>query len=71
MVEQSMKRQENALKTLDKALEIEANNPICIFNRATVLFSAKRYDEALEQLKIITDQLPNESVVYFLIGKVS
>ena len=45
-------------------------NPLCRFHRASVLFSAGRLKEALEELEELKDLVPKESLVYYLLGKV-
>lgn len=40
------------------------------FQRANVLMSMERYGEALQELEIVRDNVPKESAVYFLMGKV-
>lgn len=41
------------------------------FQRANVLMSMERYGEALVELEVVRDNVPKESAVYFLMGKVS
>ena len=40
------------------------------FHRANVLMSMERYSEALGELEVVRDNVPKESAVYFLMGKV-
>lgn len=40
------------------------------FQRANVLMSMERYGEALVELEVVRDNVPKESAVYFLMGKV-
>lgn len=40
------------------------------FQRANVLMSMERYNEALRELEVVRDNVPKESAVYFLMGKV-
>lgn len=40
------------------------------FQRANVLMSMERYQDALEELEIVRNNVPKESAVYFLMGKV-
>ena len=44
---------------------------LCKFERASILFAAERYDEALAELEELKELVPKESPVYFLLGKVS
>ena len=71
MTQYSRKQSQSALKTLKQALELEPHNPLCMFNRAIILFGIDRLDESLEVLQELKKLVPKESVVYFLIGKVS
>ena len=45
-------------------------NPLCKFERASILFSSERYGEALAELEELKILAPKESPVYFLMGKV-
>lgn len=40
------------------------------YQRAKVLMSIERYEEALVELEVVRDNVPKESAVYFLMGKV-
>ena len=65
-----MSKTEKAIETLDSAIQQSPKNPLCKFERASILFSAERYEEALEELNGLKELLPKESPVYFLLGKV-
>jgi len=71
MTQYARKQSQSALKTLKLALKLEPHNPLCMFNRASILFGIDRLDESLEALQELKKLVPKESVVYFLIGKVS
>ena len=45
-------------------------NALCKFQRASILHSVDRNQEALEELTQLKAIVPKESPVYFLIGKV-
>ena len=51
--------------------ELAPKNPLCKFERASILHSTERYQEALLELNDLKDIVPKESPVYFLLGKVS
>jgi len=59
-----------ALDTLNAAISVSPKNPLCKFERASILHSSERYQEALEELLELKQIVPKESPVYFLIGKV-
>lgn len=59
-----------ALETLGAAISVSPKNPLCKFERASILHSSERYQEALEELTELKQIVPKESPVYFLIGKV-
>lgn len=40
------------------------------FQRAHVLMSMEKYEDALKELQVVRDNVPKESAVYFLMGKV-
>ena len=58
------------METLEGALQKAPQNPLCKFERASILFSVERFDEALVELKQLKVLVPKESPVYFLMGKV-
>ncbi len=55
---------------MDIALLRAPQNPLCKFERASILFSIERFDEALVELNQLKVLVPKESPVYFLMGKV-
>ena len=59
-----------ALDTLNAAISVSPKNPLCKFERASILHSSERYQEALDELLELKQIVPKESPVYFLIGKV-
>ena len=65
-----MQKTDKALETLDQALRGAPKNALCKFERATILFSSERYQEALDELNELKILVPKESPVYFLMGKV-
>jgi len=71
VVQHSMKKTDEALKTLDKAIEMDPRNALCKFQRASFYCAMDKHHLALEELEQLKQIVPKESLVYFLIGKVS
>lgn len=59
-----------ALETLNRAVALAPNNPMCLFHHASMLVANDRLDDALQELESLKVITPKESLVYFLIGKV-
>lgn len=55
---------------LSKAITLSPKNSLCKFERASILFAAERYTDALQELNELKELVPKESPVYFLLGKV-
>jgi anaphase-promoting complex subunit 3 len=70
-VQHALQKTEKAMETLNSALQKAPQNPLCKFERASILFSVERFDEALVELNQLKVLVPKESPVYFLMGKVS
>ena len=70
-MQHALQKSEKALETLNTAIKLAPKNPIGKFERASMLFSLERYNEALEELDLLKQLVPKESSVFFLIGKVS
>jgi anaphase-promoting complex subunit 3 len=70
VVQNSLKKTELALQTLNKAIEKDPKNALCKFQRASVYCSMERHNEALSELEQLKQIVPKESLVYFMIGKV-
>ena len=71
VVQHALKKSDQALQTLNKAIEMDPKNALCKFHRASIKFSMDDYDSALSELEELKQIVPKESLVYFLIGKVS
>jgi anaphase-promoting complex subunit 3 len=71
MVLHSTRKYDEALHVLDIAGELQPLNPQARFQKANVLITQHRYEEALEELKIVRNFAPRESSVHFMMGKVS
>ncbi|CAB3370463.1 Hypothetical predicted protein [Cloeon dipterum] len=67
---QALKKSDEAMKILNKAIRANPENPICKFNRAKILFANEKYEEALKELEELKELVPKEAQVYFLTGKV-
>jgi len=70
MVLHASKKELAALNCLDMAFSLDPANPQARFQRASVLISLDRYEEALDELISVRDHAPREAAVHFLIGKV-
>jgi len=70
VVQHALQKTDRALETLNTAISRAPRNPLCKFERASILHSSERYQEALVELNELKDIVPKESPVYFLIGKV-
>lgn len=71
VVQHALKKVDQALKTLNKAIEDDPDNHLCKFHRASINFSIGRNAEALEEFEELKNIVPKESLVYYSIGKVS
>lgn len=71
VVQHALKKSDLALQTLNKAIEMDPKNALCKFHRASIKFSMDDYESALSELEELKQIVPKESLVYFLIGKVS
>ena len=69
-MQHALQKTDKALETLSLALKGAPKNPLCKFERASILFSSERYGEALAELEELKILAPKESPVYFLMGKV-
>ena len=67
----NLKNYENALKSFDKALEINKDNHMCFYHKAKIFLDLKKYKESLENfdnyLLFINDdyKIWNKEVVLF------
>ncbi|CAI5439962.1 unnamed protein product [Caenorhabditis angaria] len=67
-LEQQRGKSEKALKLIDKALELNPTDLACRFNRARLLYEAKRNDECLVELNRLKASSPDEAVVFHFVG---
>uniref|UniRef100_A0AC34QU46 Uncharacterized protein n=1 Tax=Panagrolaimus sp. JU765 TaxID=591449 RepID=A0AC34QU46_9BILA len=68
--EQAIGNEKEALTILEKALKMDPNHLAARFHRAKLLFDMKKYEEAKLELLRLKDMSPNESHVFFLLGRV-
>ena len=61
---------EKALKTLGDAVKRYPSHVLCRYHYASTLVTLERLSEALEELQLLRQQVPRESLVCFLMGKV-
>ena len=71
VVYHSLKQSDKALQILDRAFAVEAKNTLCNFHRASILFSMEKYGEALEEFEKLRRIITKESLIYYMISKVS
>lgn len=70
VVQHACKRSDTAIDTLSRALNIDKDNALCRFHRATIYSAIDKNQEALAELDELKRLVPKESLVYFLIGKI-
>lgn len=66
----ALKRTEEALETMDKAILADKKNPLPMYQKATILMSLEKYDEALEILQELKEYAPRETSIYALMGRI-
>lgn len=71
VVQHALKKSDQALLTLNKAIEMDPKNALCKFHRASIYFALDKHQQALQELEELKQIVPDESLVYFLIGKVN
>ena len=57
VVQQATNNTNAALETLNAAIQVSPRNPLCKFERASMLHSSERYQEALEKIEIVVKSL--------------
>ncbi|XP_023946429.1 cell division cycle protein 27 homolog [Bicyclus anynana] len=70
LAQAALGKMDRALATLERAVSLDAENPLCRFHRASVLLRAGRPQDALGDLHHLKNIAPRESLVYYLLGKV-
>ncbi|XP_022144936.1 cell division cycle protein 27 homolog B isoform X2 [Momordica charantia] len=66
----ALKRSEDGLMMMEKAILADKKNPLPMYQKANILLSLERLDEALLVLEELKEYAPRESSVYALMGKI-
>lgn len=66
----ALKRNEEALMMMEKAIVADKKNPLPVYQKAIILSSMGKYDEALEVLEELKEYAPRECSIYALMGKI-
>lgn len=66
----ALKRSEEALEMMEKAIIADKKNPLPMYQKANILVSLEEFDKALEVLEELKEYAPRESSVYALMGKI-
>uniref|UniRef100_A0ACD5WXK6 Uncharacterized protein n=1 Tax=Avena sativa TaxID=4498 RepID=A0ACD5WXK6_AVESA len=66
----ALKRNEDALEMMDKAIFSDKKNPLPKYQKALILVGLKKYPEALDELERLRAIAPRESSMYALMGKI-
>ncbi|GMH08987.1 hypothetical protein Nepgr_010827 [Nepenthes gracilis] len=66
----ALKRNEEALMIMEKAILADKKNPLPMYQKAIVLVGMEKLDEALEVLEELKEYAPRECSVYALMGKI-
>ncbi|XP_038993974.1 cell division cycle protein 27 homolog B-like isoform X2 [Hibiscus syriacus] len=66
----ALKRSEDALKIMDRAILADRKNPFPMYQKANILMSLEKFDDALEVLEELKECAPRESSVFALMGKI-
>ncbi|CAB3407531.1 unnamed protein product [Caenorhabditis bovis] len=69
-IEQQRGRTDQALALIDKAISLNPMDIACRFNRARLLFEAKRNEECLDELNKLKNSSPDEAFVFHLLARV-
>ncbi|KAK6236374.1 Tetratricopeptide repeat 1 - like 10 [Theobroma cacao] len=66
----ALKRSEDAIKIMDRAILADRKNPLPMYQKANILMSLEKFDDALKVLEALKEYAPRESSVYALMGKI-
>ncbi|URD76421.1 Tetratricopeptide repeat [Musa troglodytarum] len=66
----SLKRNQEALEIMEQAMSADKQNPLPVYQKANILVSLERYDEALKELDQLSESAPHESSIYASMGKI-
>ncbi|OMO66601.1 Tetratricopeptide TPR-1 [Corchorus olitorius] len=67
---EALKRGEEALEMLEKAIATDNKNPLPKYNKAKMLVKLGKLNEALEILEELKECTPRESSIYALMGEI-
>lgn len=65
---QALKKSDEAMKLLNKAIKANPDNPICKFNKAKILFANEKFEDALKELEELKELVPKEAQVLVLLA---
>ena len=65
-----LRRNADALTLLQHAIDLDKRNPLAKYEKASVLLSEERLEEALDELERLKEVAPREASVFFLIGRI-
>ncbi|KAG6668154.1 hypothetical protein I3843_01G142500 [Carya illinoinensis] len=66
----TLKRSDEALVIMEEAILADKKNPLPMYQKANILVSLEKLEEALEALEELKEYAPRESSVYALMGKI-
>ncbi|KAJ7969551.1 Cell division cycle protein 27 like B [Quillaja saponaria] len=66
----TLKRSEEALVMMEKAILADKKNPLPMYQKANILMNLEKCDDALEVLEELKEYAPRESSVYALMGRI-
>lgn len=69
-VSSDTQRNQEALEIMEQAISADKQNPLPVYQKANILVSLERYDEALKELDQLSESAPHESSIYALMGKI-
>jgi anaphase-promoting complex subunit 3 len=70
MAQHALRRTGDALELLQRAVALDAKNPLAKYEKASVLLSDDKFQEALEELEELKTVAPREASVFFLMGRI-
>lgn len=70
MAQHALKKTDDALLLLQKAVQLDLKNPLAKYEKASVLLSDNRFTEALHELEELKQVAPREASVFFLMGRI-
>ncbi|KAK8940423.1 hypothetical protein KSP39_PZI010664 [Platanthera zijinensis] len=66
----SLKRDDEALVLIDRAIIADKKNLLPMYEKANIFVSLERYEDALKVLKKLIEFSPRDSSVYALMGRI-